>query len=239
MNQQQFKEQVKFKTRTNSAYVIGNSKPIHMLHDYDKNRIVAFSYWTPTINALNETNLNSTSRFWQNAKNSVLPKTATMDKPWMCTWDYENNYYIISEEDLSYEDLYYYNLMAEKSAALDEIFYRILHYRRPILNSLNLQESVYMFKYIEANDISKMDESASIEETEYPFVFEYATLSGTDMRTAASQILFKSKIYKTALCNTETMRMKYVKKIKECTEIPAIETILNEFYAEGEIYGRL
>lgn len=239
MNQQEFREKFKFTSRTNSSYVIGNTKPVHMLYDYERSRIIAFSYWTPTVNALNETNLNSIPRFWQNAKNSVLPKMCTMDKPWLCAWDYENNYYVIKEEDFSEEDLYYYNLTAEKSAALDEIFYRILHYRRPILNSLNLQESVYMFKYLEANEIVKMSDDAIIDETEFPFVFDYATLNGTDIRSAAAEVLFKSKVYKTALCNTETMRMKYVKRIKECTDITLIETILNEFYAEGEIYGRL
>ena len=106
-----------------------------------------------------------------------------------------------------------------------------------MLNGLFLQETIYNQKYQEALEIK--NNSNNIDESQFPFLREYAELIGTDIQTAAKEVLIQNKIYKTRLNNTETMRIKYKKLIQECSDITQIREIVNEFLCDGELYGRI
>jgi hypothetical protein len=93
-------------------------------------------------------------------------------------------------------------------------------------------------KYDEAVEIKNC--GGEIEEPwNWPFVNDYADIQKIDIKTAAEEIIFKHKLFKTRLSNTETIRIKYTREIKACEKLEDLDGIINRFYTEGEIYGRL
>lgn len=238
MNLQEFKAKHSYVSHIKNYKIVGNTKAIHLVYDYSTYRIAAFSPWVTTVNTLNETNINTVVRYWQNyPQYKILPIDCTVEKSWLCKWEESQSKWILTEENFSEEELYSFVLMTEKAAILDEIYQRILHYRRPVMNSLNLQDVVYLMKYNEAVEIKN---SKTIDDPwQWPLVNDYANLQGSDIRTAAEEIIFQHKIFKTRLSNTETIRIRYTRAVKECTDIFELDNIINQFYTEGEIYGKL
>jgi len=240
MKLEEFRKIHQYKSRIKPYRILGNPKAMHLLYDPISQRIVAFSPWISTVNSLDETDINSVPRYWQNyQKYDVLPKGCTMQKPYLCKWEESESKWILTEEEFSEEELYRFVMFAEKAAVLDEMYQRIIHYRRPIMNSLNMQDTIYHMKYEEALQIVKASEEDLDDPWQWPFVNDFATLKGIDIKQAAEDIIFKNKIYKTRLSNTETLRMKYVSLIKKAEKLEDLTPILNSFYAEGEIYGKL
>ena len=239
MNSIEFKQQVKYNSLAKKTKILGNPKEVHLIHDPLTARILAFSLWIPTVNALDETNINSWTRYWQNNPTyKLLPEQASMAQPWMCFWDHDVAKWVIRDKDFTYDEMYYFHLMVEKAAALDSINSRVVHYRKPLMNTINLQDNIYTLKYQEALEISNTPDPIE-DEHKWPFIHDYSGLVGLDLRTAANEIIFQHRMYRTRLSNTETLRLKYTRQIKECINITKIESILNAFYADGEIYGKL
>ena len=81
--------------------------------------------------------------------------------------------------------------------------------------------------------------SEIVDETNFPFLREYAELKNIDLKTAAKEVLIQIKIYKTRLNNTETMRLKYKNLIKDCSDITKINSIFSQFLRESTMYARI
>ena len=74
---------------------------------------------------------------------------------------------------------------------------------------------------------------------DFPFVNDYALISGLDLQTAADDIIFQHNLARTTLANSEALRMRYLRQLKDCQDIQQIRPILNNYYTDGEVYGRL
>lgn len=239
MTLQEFKLQVPYTSIAKPTRIIGNPTPMHLLYNAETSRVIAFSAWVPTINTLDEICINTVPKYSQNfPATTVLPEAASMKEPFKIIWSFESNRWVISDKDFTFEEMYTNALLIEKAAALDEINYRTVHYRRPVFNSVAVQESIYLMKYQEALEI-KNTLGDITEPWNYPFVHDYADLTGIDIRQAAEEIIIQHGIYRTRLSNTETLRIKYTRQIKECKEIENIYKIMNSFYSDGEVYGKL
>jgi hypothetical protein len=240
MTLEEFRKKVTYKSHVKNYRILGNPKAMHLVYDPGSFRIVCFSPWISTVNTLNETKVNTVARYWQNYQGySVLPAGCSVKQAYLCKWDDTTNKWVLTEDDFSEEELYSFCLMIEKAAVLDEMYQRILHYRRPIMNSIHMQDAVYQLKYDEAVEISKASAEDLDDPWQWPLVNDYANLQNVDIKTAAEEIIFKNKIFKTRLSNTETIRIKYTREIKACEKLEDLDGIINRFYTEGEIYGRL
>jgi hypothetical protein len=240
MKLDEFRQIVKFESLAKKFKFIGNSTPVHLLYDPVSCRILAFSTWTSTINMLQETNINSWPRYSLNVTNpEMFPTDVQTDKPWLCRWEHdaEVNKWITDNCDMSYEDFYFFHLMTEKAAALDAMQNRLVHYRRPYMNSLYMQDNVYHMKYLEALEITKAE--GDIEPYDFPMVNDYAIIANIDIKQAAKEIVFKYTLSKSSLANSEALRMRYMRQVKATDNIQEVKVILNKFYTDGEVYGRL
>lgn len=239
MNLEEFKAKNPYKSHVKNYKIVGNPKAMHLVYNYGTRRIGAFSPWITTVNTLKDTDINLSVKYWQNyPQYKVLPANCTAEKAWLCAWKEEESSWVLTEEDFTEEQLYSFVLNVEKAATLDEIYQRILHYRRPIMSSLSLQDTVYLMKYTEAMEIRNTPDPIE-DPWQWPLVNDYANLQNTDLRSASEEIIFQNKMFRSRLSNTETIRIKYTRAIKSCTDILGLDSIINQFYTEGEIYGKL
>jgi hypothetical protein len=211
----------------------------HAVYDVAGHNIVCFTRWLSTANALADSLINGMARYTVNYAGSTLPPEANQNKPWAIEWQSNLNSWVYNsnESDINDADLYRYHLIAEKGAVLDRINNRIQAYRRSVTSSLFLQAEIYDMKFREAVTILNLSEIS--DPSAYPFVFDYADVAGVDLRTAAAEIVLKNKLYKTCLATTEKLRLRYSKQILDCEDILTLESILSQFYLEGDIYGRV
>lgn len=86
--------------------------------------------------------------------------------------------------------------------------------RNRLVTGLQFQESVYLVKFIEATRFR----AASYAEDrilEFPYVLQYAEFAGIPLRQAADDIILKAEFDQHFLLNTEGLRLKYLKLIRE------------------------
>ena len=220
--------------------VVGNKSPVHLLYDPVSCRILCFSSWTTTVNVIHETNINSWTRYSLNISNpEYFPLDSTFDKAFLCWWDHRgevNKWVIKNDNDFTYDELYYHHLVVEKAAAMDELLNRLNHYRRPNMNSVYMQDDIYFLKYTEALEVKK---SNNVNPFDFPLVNDYAMIAEIDIQQAADDIIFKHNLTRASLANSEALRMRYMRQLKDCQDIQQIRPILNNYYTDGEVYGRL
>jgi hypothetical protein len=240
MKLDEFRQIVKFESLAKKIKFRDNSTPIHLLHDPVSCRILVFSTWASTVNMLQETEINSWARYSLNVTNPELfPIDIQTDKPWLCRWEYdaEVNKWITDNSEMTYEQFYFYHLMVEKAAALDLMQLRLIHYRRSNMNTLYMQDEIYHMKYLEALEVIKTEEE--FEPYDFPLVNDYAIITNIDVKQAAKEIIFKYNLTKASLANSEALRIRYMRQIKATQDIKEVKVILNKFYTDGEVYGKL
>ncbi len=214
---------------------VTGKKPIHVLLEHDTGRLLCLSHWNSTINALQESTLNTTTVYWIN---HLFSPGITADQPWLYAWSPEKQLYVKNDRDFSENELSYYFLITEKSAAIDLIHRKIYLYRRYMYRDLLMQHTIYSLKAQEAQEILALE---SIPEDGYrwPLVYDYAELCGIDIKRAAEEIVLQNKLFKSRMSNTETLRIKYIRQIHQAQQLMDIKTVISGFLVEGELYGKL
>ena len=240
MTSEEFKNQVQYKSiisEINTIDIKNDPAEVHSLFDNETNRLLAVSKWTYTISTLNEANENTYSRHSLNKIYDLKSCNFEVISTKCFLVRFYNGKFEKDEDNFTFDELYTFHLNIEKAAVLDYLNFRLNLHRRSVLNGLFLQESIYNFKQQEAEEIQKNSEV--VDDTNYPFLREYAELKNIDLKTAAKEVLIQIKIYKTRLNNTETMRLKYKNLIKECSDITKINSIFSQFLRESTMYARI
>lgn len=215
-----------------------NYRQYHGLLEINTQRLLAVSYFTTTINSLVSTELNTIQRWWLNVPvTGVVPVNFDSSQPWLFQQKVRGAKFTLSTEMLSYDDQYRYILIAEKAGAIDSINNRIQVYRRYFEKDILFQQEIYQQKAQEACEV--LNSGHTEFDNSYPWVESYAELAGLDLQTAAQSIDIQHKFFKTRMINTEALRLKYVNQICICTDVSDIHPIVNDFFKEGEVYGRL
>jgi hypothetical protein len=240
MTSEEFKNQVQYKSiisETNTIDIKNDPLEVHSLFDNETNRLLAASRWTYTISILNEAKENTYSRHSLNKIYDLKSCNFEVTSTKCFLVRFYNGKFEKDEDNFTFDELYTFHLNIEKAAVLDYLNFRINLHRRSVLNGSFLQESIYNFKQQEAEEIQKNSEV--VDDTNYPFLREYAELKNIDLKTAAKEVLIQIKIYKTRLNNTETMRLKYKNLIKDCSDITKINYIFSQFLRESTMYARI
>ena len=99
-----------------------------------------------------------------------------------------------------------------------------------------MQDNIYHMKYLEAVEVEKSDD---VEPFDFPLLNDYATIANVDIKQAAKEVILKYKLTKAYLSNSEALRLRYIRQIKATEDIHEVKVILNKFYTDGEVYGRL
>jgi hypothetical protein len=200
-------------------------------------RLMFVSYFEAVPNILAESTLNTFQKFWLN---SVAGKQLATDfdssQPWLWQWNLAQQKYIKSSDPLTFDELYFHMLVAEKAAVIDIMLNRIQNYRRLFSHDYLHQREIYRLKAIEARKI--LDDGITEMNGDFPFTEAYAELEGFDLQTAAQSINLQDKFFQSKMVNTESLRLKYLRQIKDCTDIQQIHPILNDFYKQGELYAK-
>lgn len=218
---------------------IDTTNTYHTLNESDTNRVLVASRSAETINTISELHHNSYTRYDTNIFEAKMPKEFDGRTPFYTKLRRKGGVYFYEKDDLTFDELYNYCLIVEKSALLDLINFRTNFHRRNLFSELYMQDSIYNYKTQEAKEIIEsktLDDDADIK---WPFVRDYANLYDLDLRSAAKNILLQSKFYKTFLSKSETLRLRTNDLVKKCDDIKKIKSIYVKFLNEGGIYGRM
>ena len=104
-------------------------------------------------------------------------------------------------------------------------------YIRP---NLSLQYQIYDIKYKEALEVI----TTGFNKNKHAYIDYESELFGVDPSTLAKKILLKHEISESMILQTEKLRIKYTKLLKECNDLVTVNKLLDEFNRESGIYGR-
>ncbi len=155
---------------------------------------------------------------------SIKPK----DYP---TWTWSNKIrkFIKTNKEMLNDDIFTKSELANsKRRTFDIITNSVSQSRYKIMSGTSFQETVYLTKKQQAQTFkeSGYDEKRAIE---FPYVLQYADFADISLRQAAEDILLKSSFDDDILLKTELLRLKYLKKLKEETQIDKLSEISKDF----------
>ena len=209
----------------------------HVVCDIPTGRLLAATRHVHTADKLSYNTLNSHV--------CVLANRAQID----LDFDTNRPYYHRVEDirierissPLSDKDLYDSALVAEKALALDFILSTTSDIKlRSYANGL-LQYQIYDLKLKEANDIitSGIDSIDDEVQLKYPFVASYALLEELSLQTAAREVQLRHEFFYTKMAAVESLRMRFNKRVIECTDIRDVPLAIQEFLAEAGLYAQV
>lgn len=223
--------------------VVPGGLQFHALLDHNEKRLLGVSHWVTTVNSLAAAELNSNQIWFINAgAQCLIPDNFDNTRPWRFRWSIPDEKYMLEESVVEYpeEDLYRYMLMTEKFGALDKINFGIQSYRRFFQKDLMFQDAIYTYKAAEVEAYDRDRAEGLITSTDkYPFTRDYATMMGLDIDLAADAIRLQADIFKTRMLDSEMLRLKYVKMMRDCSDITKIDSIVKEFQKECFVYGKI
>jgi hypothetical protein len=187
----------------------------------DINSILLLSYYT-------------SSAVYPTDYNNIVIK----NKSWEWVQSTKNHRWEINFNIGSYEELDSYILINQKISLLDEILKKIEFYRKSYTEISLGQEFIYVSKYLEAKEIIEkniFDDPI----LEYPYVSGYANLSNATLQDTAKEIVLKWQIQSGFLSETENLRIKYTRIIREEKELKNLKSILIEFEKESQLHSSI
>lgn len=123
------------------------------------------------------------------------------------------------------------NLARAKCYVLGEMGKTISRCRYGVWREILLQETVYMTKKLQAQAF-KDKKYPQKDLLRYPYVLQYAEVSGLKPKAAADEILFKAQLDDELLCKTETLRLRYFGQVRDATTSEAVKKAFDEFRLE-------
>lgn len=214
----------------------------HSLIDIPTGRIILITPFVMTVNTLMSNELNTGQHYWINSS----PKNLFSDSfnnlrswEWKITNVKNTPQLQHSTEDLNFDDIYRFNLIAEKAAALDFIYHQIEAYRNKFTKDIVFQNEIYQYKVAEAREILGVPQSEEITDAgiRWPFLSSWSELEGIDLHAAAQAVAVQEEIFKTRMADTESLRLKFTGKLVRLKDIKDISPLMNEFLKEGQYYG--
>jgi hypothetical protein len=166
---------------------------------------------------------------------SGLPFTAQDGSLAHWTWNGKSRKFTSTRADVLTNDLVEKSrLVMHKLRAILQIINSLSLARSSLKTGIDLQETVYMTKKIQAQHFkdSGYDENIILE---CPYVLQYADITGLPLRVATDDILLKAKLDDDLLAKTELLRLVYFGKIRKASRPEEIPTILEEFNREAFI----
>lgn len=136
----------------------------------------------------------------------------------------------------SIEKLRYFITINQKSALLDFIHRRLDMNRRRSTRAAAGQNNIYFAKYLEAKEIIERNITEDVI-CQYPYTSGYADVAGIDIVEAAKRIKFQYETNAAFLAESENLRIKYTKLVKNEQDLENLQTIQNQFDTESRKYG--
>jgi hypothetical protein len=208
-----------------------SAKNTHAVLAADTGRLICFTNWMQTAKAM-ETVPNTRVWYFMNAA-KVIPKSINLNLPFEYVFDTLTGVFL--KKPLEEELLSKHLLLSEKSAVYDIIHRNINQERQHIRANLSGQELIYQRKVEESKDILS---GSQMNLQNHPYMCAYCEIEGIEPTMAAQRVLDKNMFSQARLVETETLRMKYTRSVRTCSDLLQLNAILDEFNRESSIYGR-
>lgn len=206
------------------------AKNLHAALCKETGRIVCFTNWMQTAKALES---DTSLQIWYFIKGTkLIPNNINLNIPFELTFDRIAGSFFLKE--LTEEEVRKYLITSEKSAVLD-IMHRTINQERDYIRpNLSLQQNIYDRKYKEALEVL----TTEFNRDKHPYIDYESELFNIRPLELAKKILIKHEVNESKILQTEMIRIKYTKLLKECNDLITINKILDEFNRESSIYGR-
>jgi len=147
------------------------------------------------------------------------------------TWNNYERTFLPTPKEVLDERLRHASLLAvKKGRVLNEIALSIQTIRQPVYCGLICQEQIYAAKKIEALRFKDHYVKGDyIDPIDYPYVMQFAELSGLPLQAAAEEILLKARLADDILLKSEYFRLKYFDQLKAADDVALVDPILIEF----------
>lgn len=150
------------------------------------------------------------------------------------TWNSYERTFLPTPSEMLTQRLRNASLLAvKKGRVLNEIAISIQTIRHAVFSGLVCQEQIYTAKKIEALCFKEhYVEGDFIDPIEYPYITQFAELSGLSPPNAAEEILLKARLADDILLKSEYFRLKYLDQLKTADDVALVDPILIEFRKE-------
>lgn len=127
-------------------------------------------------------------------------------------------------------------LIAARAQAYTTLMTNVGYARMKIAYEGVLQSFTYYEKEREARECRDCGYDETLI-TQWPYVFQYATLAGIPLKAAVNEILFKAELRHEAAARIETVRMQHTQKLWHTTDITEIKRIPSD--AGIQLFGNM
>jgi hypothetical protein len=205
---------------TGALLVMGNSSPALIF----LSECMPDTHFVPFVNDPNYTGSFFELPFLALMKPENYPKWA---------WDKVNRIFVKTEKGVLNEQLRAKSRLAvSKHAVINRIINNISVARNKTATGVRLQdERVYPAKKMQAQAFKDSGYSEDLI-AEYPYVVQYADFAKLSLKQAAEEILFKARMNHQMLINTESLRLRYFKKVREAKTPEELPIILKKFLSD-------
>lgn len=211
-----------------------NEKTFHGLVQEGTGRLMALSIYMQTVSTLSQMsgysipriNRNSFGRTHLSTEDSILN-----GKVWDWRYNPNTQKFEYDPDIENVENNYCIRLVAEKAALLDLVNAFITALRRPKNADVLSQTEIQIIKEQQARVyLSANINWLHISENNY--VKQYADIYDISLEESAKRIIIQADSLQRALFNSEGLRLRYYKAIKECKSIAEVLALKKDFSAE-------
>jgi hypothetical protein len=232
--------------KLNKAHATDLSIPFHALIDNTSHRVMFVSNSSELIRTLGRIPnmicvFNATTKPTIGCRLWEVPETFDSEYPWnfisLDQLHYQQKF-IESKEIMTIEEIYNSYLIWVKAVLLNDILATIETLRIEDVSTLQYQELIYSEKYRQAKQIIDND---IVEDTEnlYYYVSDWAKVNDYSLRESAKDIVLNYDCIQHRLAKTEYVRNKFIKMIRDETDLANMPKILKDFTMFNFGYLRL
>ena len=232
--------------KLNKAHATDLSKPFHALIDNSSHRVMFVSHNSELIRTLGRipnmicvfnasTKPTIGCRLWE------VPETFDSEYPWnfisLDQLHYQQKF-IESKEIMTVDEIYNSYLIWVKAVLLNDILSTIETLRIEDVSTLQYQELIYAEKYRQAKEVI---DKGIVEDSDnkYYYVNDWADINNYSLCESAKDIVLNYECIQHRLAKTEYVRTKFIKMIRDETDLANMPKILKDFTMFNFGYLRL
>lgn len=199
---------------------------LHGLIHPESNRLMVLSSYRDTVSHLSQT----AGTYVLSINKSTFGRGPLMKNFFGWTWEWEfkqdTRTFQHSPAPQDYELHYWMRINAEKAAVLDTIYSWVNSNRQNLSTDIVYQRDVRERKVKEAEQLL-----AGVT-GEFPYLTQYSNETGIPISEVASRVLMNGRDIETVLLETERIRIKYGKALRDATNIASVRALHFDFQAE-------
>ena len=205
---------------------------LHGLVQEGTGRLMAISDMLQTITSLSQWSGYAVPRINVSSFGKVYLKSDNVrlqGNVWDWRYNPETQFIEYDPNPADIDNNYCIRLVAEKAAMLDIVNSWTVALRRPRNADILMQQNIHKIK---ATQAQAYVDNPSIDPSQYSYIKQYADIYDVSIDEAAQKVLIQARALDKIMFDTEGIRLRYYKAIKEARSIAQVRALKTDFSAE-------